>query len=58
MVATYLAGYARLVGLEEESTLAVLRTHRKALIGPLLSEHGRRRQNRRLQPADRIRVRR
>lgn len=39
-VATDVAGYSRLVGPDEEGTLAVLWTHRKALIDPLLAEHG------------------
>lgn len=40
IVATDVAGYSRLVGLDEEGTLTALRTLRKELIDPLLAKHG------------------
>ena len=40
IVAADVAGYSRLVGLDEEGTLAALRLHREALIDPLLEQHG------------------
>ena len=40
IVAADVAGYARLIGADEEGTLAALRAHRKELIGPKLAEFG------------------
>lgn len=40
IVAADVAGYSRLVGADEEGTLAALRAHRADLIDPLLAEHG------------------
>ncbi len=34
------AGYSRLVGADEEATLAGLKAHREALVDPVISEHG------------------
>jgi len=39
IVAADIAGFSRLVGLDEESTLAAQRAHRTELIEPLLAEH-------------------
>jgi adenylate cyclase len=33
------AGYSRLMGTDEESTLAVLMAHRRELIDPLIAQH-------------------
>src|SRR6202049_558884 len=33
------AGYSRLMGADEEGTLATLKTHRRELIDPLISQH-------------------
>src|SRR5215468_8314068 len=33
------AGYSRLMGLDEEGTLARLKAHRRALIDPKIAEH-------------------
>ncbi len=42
IVAADIAGFSRLVGVDEESTLAAQRSHRAELIEPLLSKyHGR-----------------
>ncbi|MGI9604538.1 MAG: adenylate/guanylate cyclase domain-containing protein [Acidimicrobiales bacterium] len=40
IVAADVAGFSRLVGADEEGTLASLRLHRRELIDPLLEEHG------------------
>ena len=40
IVAADVAGYSRLVGADEEGTLAALRAHRAELIDPLIAEHG------------------
>lgn len=40
IVAADVVGYSRLVGVDEEATLAALRAHRKELIEPLVLEHG------------------
>lgn len=40
IVAADVAGYSRLVGLDEEGTLSALRSHRTELVDPLLEEHG------------------
>jgi adenylate cyclase len=40
IVAADVAGYSRLVGLDEEGTLHALRSHRQELIDPLIKEHG------------------
>ena len=40
IVAVDVAGYSRLVGRDEEGTLASMRAHRKELIDPLLVEYG------------------
>ncbi|WP_052954962.1 adenylate/guanylate cyclase domain-containing protein [Microvirga vignae] len=34
------AGYSRLIGLDEEGTIAQLRAHRRALIDPAIARHG------------------
>lgn len=34
------AGYSRLIGLDEEGTIARLRTHRQTLIDPAIARHG------------------
>jgi len=39
-VAADIAGFSRLVGTDEEGTLAALRAHRAELIDPLLEKHG------------------
>ncbi len=42
IVAADIAGFSRLVGIDEEGTLAAQRSHRTELIEPLLAEfHGR-----------------
>ncbi len=40
IVAADIAGYSRLIGMDEEGTLRDLRAHRAELIDPLFSEHG------------------
>jgi adenylate cyclase len=40
IVAADIAGYSRLIGLDEEGTLRALRAHRAELIDPLIEEHG------------------
>ncbi len=40
IVAADVAGYSRLVGLDEEGVLRALRTHRAEFIDPLIAEHG------------------
>jgi len=40
IVAADVAGYSRLIGTDEEGTLAALRAHRRELIDPLIVEHG------------------
>ena len=40
IVAADVAGYSRLMGADEEGTLAVLRAHRYELIDPKIAEHG------------------
>ena len=40
IVATDVAGYSRLMGVDEEGTLAQLKAHRQALIDPKIAEHG------------------
>ncbi|MFP6748960.1 MAG: adenylate/guanylate cyclase domain-containing protein, partial [Alphaproteobacteria bacterium] len=40
IVAADVAGYSRLMGTDEEATLAALRGHRKELIDPNIAEHG------------------
>ena len=39
IVAADIAGFSRLVGIDEEGTLAVQRDHRSELIEPLLAEY-------------------
>src|SRR5262249_31140046 len=39
ILATDVAGYSRLMGVDEEGTLAQLRAHRRALIDPKIKEH-------------------
>jgi adenylate cyclase len=39
ILAADVAGYSRLMGADEEGTLAVLKTHRRELIDPLISQH-------------------
>jgi TolB-like protein len=39
ILATDVAGYSRLMGADEEGTLAQLKAHRKALVDPKISEH-------------------
>ncbi len=40
IVAADVAGFSRLVGLDEEGVLAALRVHRRELVEPLLARHG------------------
>jgi adenylate cyclase len=40
IVAADIAGYTRLMGVDEEGTLASLRAHRSELIDPKIAEHG------------------
>ncbi len=40
IVAADVAGYSRLVGLDEEGTLRSLHAHREELLDPLIAEHG------------------
>ena len=40
IVAADVAGYSRLIGLDEERTLQALRAHRRELIDDLIEEHG------------------
>ena len=40
IVAADVAGYSRLMGADEEGTLAQLKAHRQALIDPKIAEHG------------------
>ena len=40
IVAADIAGFSRLVGADEEGTLAARRAHRAELIDPLLARHG------------------
>jgi adenylate cyclase len=39
ILAADVAGYSRLMGVDEEGTLATLKTHRRELIDPKISEH-------------------
>lgn len=39
ILAADVAGYSRLMGVDEEGTLAQLRAHRRALVDPKISEH-------------------
>src|SRR5215831_1382758 len=39
ILAADIAGYSRLMGADEEATLAQLKTHRRALIDPKIAEH-------------------
>jgi hypothetical protein len=39
ILAADVAGYSRLMGADEEGTLAQLKTHRRALVDPKVSEH-------------------
>jgi adenylate cyclase len=39
ILAADVVGYSRLMGADEEGTLAQLRTHRRALIDPKIKEH-------------------
>jgi TolB-like protein len=39
ILASDVAGYSRLMGLDEEGTLARLKEHRRALVDPLITEH-------------------
>ena len=40
IVAADIAGFSRLIGADEEGTLAAQRAHRAELIDPLLGQHG------------------
>jgi TolB-like protein/class 3 adenylate cyclase/cytochrome c-type biogenesis protein CcmH/NrfG len=40
IVCADVAGYSRLIGLDEEGTIARLRSHRSVLIGPTINRHG------------------
>ena len=40
VLAADIADYSRLMGLDEEGTLARLRAHRRELIDPKIDEHG------------------
>src|SRR5262244_162079 len=39
ILAADVAGYSRLMGLDEEGTLAALKAHRRELIDPKIAEH-------------------
>src|SRR6201987_64323 len=39
ILAADVAGYSRLMGLDEEGTLAQLKAHRRALVDPKIEEH-------------------
>src|SRR5712672_2515020 len=39
ILAADVAGYSRLMGVDEEGTLAALKTHRRELIDPKIAEH-------------------
>src|SRR5215468_11479916 len=39
ILAADVAGYSRLMGLDEEGTLAALKGHRRAVVDPKISEH-------------------
>src|ERR1700751_3459289 len=39
ILAADIAGYSRLMGVDEEGTLARLKTHRRELIDPKIAEH-------------------
>src|SRR5215469_16172029 len=39
ILAADVAGYSRLMGADEEGTLAQLKTHRRALLDPKITEH-------------------
>jgi adenylate cyclase len=40
IVCADVAGYSRLIGLDEEGTIARLKTYRRALIDPAIARHG------------------
>jgi hypothetical protein len=40
ILAADVAGYSRLMGADEEGTLARLNAHRRALVDPKIAEHG------------------
>ena len=40
IVAADIAGFSRLMGIDEEGTLAAYKTHRQELIDPKIKEHG------------------
>ena len=40
IVCADVAGYSRLIGLDEEGTIARLRAHRQTLIDPAIARHG------------------
>ena len=39
ILAADVAGYSRLMGIDEEGTLARLKAHRRALVDPKVAEH-------------------
>src|SRR5215208_2446063 len=39
ILAADVVGYSRLMGIDEEGTLAALKTHRKEIIDPLITQH-------------------
>src|SRR4029079_4160537 len=39
VLAADVVGYSRLMGIDEEGTLAALKTHRRELIDPLIAQH-------------------
>ena len=39
ILAADVAGYSRLMGVDEEGTLAALKAHRRELIDPLIAQH-------------------
>jgi class 3 adenylate cyclase len=41
ILAADVAGYSRLMGADEEGTLAQLKTHRRVLVDPKIAEHRR-----------------
>jgi hypothetical protein len=41
ILAADVSGYSRLMGLDEEGTLAALKAYRREIIDPKIAEHGR-----------------
>jgi class 3 adenylate cyclase len=57
ILAADVAGYSRLMGMDEEGTLVQLKGHRQALVDPQIEEQGPYRQDDRRRPVGRVRVR-